>query len=121
MIVFTIISVLFNFLAEIDESLYITTVSEALLKFMEMSSVGDFELRLKMLKAFHVEMNIIESTGYNKSPLNGYMYNAPPPPAEKHVSDFLGNILNFYMQFSSAVSKSIQELLEPLEKEFKVR
>lgn len=34
-----------------------------------MSSVGDFELRLKMLNAFHVEMNTIESTGYYHSPL----------------------------------------------------
>ena len=58
--VFTI-PVLLYFLVDVDESLYITTFSEALLKFMEMSSVGDFELRLNMLKAFHVEMNTIES------------------------------------------------------------
>ena len=54
---------LLNIPVDVDESLYIATFSEAFLKFMEMSSVGDFELRLKMLKAFHVEMNIIESIG----------------------------------------------------------
>ena len=57
------IPVLLNFLVDIDELLYLTTFSEAFLKFMEMSSVGDFALRLKMLKAFHMEMNTIESIG----------------------------------------------------------
>lgn len=34
---------------------------DALIKFMEVSSVGDFELRLKMIKCFHVEMGTVES------------------------------------------------------------
>jgi hypothetical protein len=35
---------------------------ESLIKFMEMACVGDFELRLKMIKSFHVEMITVEST-----------------------------------------------------------
>lgn len=35
---------------------------DSLILFMEMSCIGDFELRLKMIKSFHVEMITAEST-----------------------------------------------------------
>lgn len=35
---------------------------DSLISFMEISCIGDFELRLKMMKSFHVEMIMAEST-----------------------------------------------------------
>ena len=45
-----------------DVSLDLTDLWEAVVKFMESSSVGDFGLRLKMMKSFHEEMTTVNST-----------------------------------------------------------
>lgn len=54
-------SVCINFLLLVDVSLYLSNIYDALLKFMETSSLGDFEFRLKMMKSFHKEMITVES------------------------------------------------------------
>lgn len=45
--------------------LYQANLRDALIKFVEESCVGDFELRLKMIKSFHMEMITTESTYCN--------------------------------------------------------
>lgn len=46
----------------LETSLNLADLWDALVKFMEASCVGDFELRLKMIKSFHMEMTTVEST-----------------------------------------------------------
>ena len=46
----------------IETSLNLADLWDALVKFVETSCVGDFEVRLKMIKSFHVEMATVEST-----------------------------------------------------------
>lgn len=46
----------------LETSLYLVDLWDALIRFMEMSSVGEFKFRLKMIKSFHVEMITVEST-----------------------------------------------------------
>ena len=42
--------------------LHLTDICKALLEFVETSTFSDFEFRMKMLKSFHVEMSLFEST-----------------------------------------------------------
>uniref|UniRef100_A0A1A7W7P3 Midasin homolog n=1 Tax=Iconisemion striatum TaxID=60296 RepID=A0A1A7W7P3_9TELE len=84
------------------ERLSLSSVCSTLQAFMEGSSVGEFDTRLRMLLSFHCHLLL-----------------NPSQPGQESLSSVLWNLHKYYNQFSSSIQARITQLREPIEKELK--
>ncbi|KAK3603576.1 hypothetical protein CHS0354_028005 [Potamilus streckersoni] len=75
---------------------------KTLQQFVEQSSLGDFQVRLDMLLAYHCQLVTMETT-----------------PIQGMLMSLFWNLYQFYSQFSSVVKDELTRLRKPLEKEMK--
>ncbi|KAK3098216.1 hypothetical protein FSP39_017284 [Pinctada imbricata] len=77
-------------------------VMKTLKEFMEQSTLGEYEARLGMLRAFHC-----------------HMINMELDSSKEYMKKFLWNLYHFYHQFLQIVQDKIKQLRAPIEKELK--
>ncbi|XP_033739322.1 midasin-like [Pecten maximus] len=77
-------------------------ILKSLKQFMETATLGDYSVRLGMLKAFHCQLVVMETS-----------------PKQATLLSFLWNLHQFYDQFTDVVQKELDKLMSPILKELK--
>ncbi|XP_069109146.1 midasin-like [Argopecten irradians] len=77
-------------------------ILKSLKQFMEIATLGDYSVRLGMLKAFHCQLVVMETS-----------------PKQATLMSFLWNLHQFYDQFTDGVQKELDKLMSPVLKELK--
>ncbi|XP_060072903.1 midasin-like [Ylistrum balloti] len=77
-------------------------ILKSLKQFMETANLGDYSVRLGMLKAFHCQLVVIETS-----------------PKQATLVSFLWNLHQFYDQFTNVVQRELDRQISPVLKELK--
>ncbi|XP_070405869.1 midasin isoform X3 [Nothobranchius furzeri] len=103
------------------ERLSLSSVSSTLQAFMEGSTVGEFDTRLRMLLSFHCHLLLVPSQpGRDVSAVNHFLLgDVPVPVPTESLSSVLWNLHKYYSQFSNSIQARVTQLREPIEKELK--
>jgi midasin (ATPase involved in ribosome maturation) len=104
--------------AEEAEMRYRQTAS-ALEAFVQTSTIGEFDARLRLLSSFHSHLSLqlsAAATGGEGVPEGGL-----PQVVMAATAAALANTVHYYRQFSPAVRRWIEAGLTPLERDLQVR
>lgn len=97
-----------------EESRY-RHIAAALEAFVQTSTLGEFEARLRLLDSFHGHLTLRLRNQDHAADLG------LPRAVAAHTAAALANTVRYYRQFSSAVRRRIENDLTPLEKDLQVR
>ena len=97
-----------------DEETRYRHIASALEAFVQTSTIGEFEARLRLLDSFHghLTLRLRDQEGHAEGGL--------PRMVAAHTAAALANTVRYYRQFSPAVRRRIESDLTPLEKDLQV-